>query len=285
MEKLKNNFKYYFILSLFAVVVFVWYAVFVESRSGLEVSFLDVGQGDAVFIQAENGNLVLIDGGENKTVLSQLTKVMPFYDRSIDVLMLSHSHGDHIGGLIEVLKRYKVSLVVESCWEAEPAEYKEWQQLIKDKKITRVCVSRGQKINISEDLYFDVLLPVGEVAGRKIHDAMFVAKLNYGKTSFLFTGDMEKNQEKYLVDVNKEILKSSVLKVGHHGSDTSSSEMFLGYINPQYAVISCGRDNKFGHPHSETLEKLERFEIPVLRTDEAGIIKIKTDGEQVTIGL
>ncbi len=227
----------------------------------------------------------MIDGGENKAILSQLTKVMPFYDRSIDILMLSHPHSDHIGGLIEVLKRYKVGLVVGSCLKVETAEYKEWEHLIESKKITRVCAKKGQRINLSKDVYFDTLLPVGEVAGRKIHDAMLVVKLNYGKTSFLFTGDMEKNLEKYLVEVLGKNLKSDVLKAGHHGSDTSSSEMFLGYVDPDYAIISCGENNKFGHPHKETLERLENFEIPVLRNDQEGLIKIKTDGEQVTIGL
>ncbi len=283
IDFLKKNFAYIFVGALFLGAVFVWFIVFTEDRSGIEVSFLDVGQGDAVFVQAENGNQALIDGGPNKAILQQLARVIPFYDRSIDILILSHAHSDHIEGLIEVLKRYKVGMVVEPCLDYKSAEYREFLNIIESKKILRVCGSGGQKINLSEGVYFDVLLPVGNVEGRKVHDAMFVAKLNYRKTSFLFTGDMEKNQEKYLVSVSDKDLKSNVLKVGHHGSDTSSSEIFLGFASPEYAIISSEEGNKFGHPHKETLEKLENFEINTLRTDKLGTIKIWSDGEQVFI--
>ncbi|MBU1179004.1 MBL fold metallo-hydrolase, partial [Patescibacteria group bacterium] len=122
---MRKNFRYLFVGILLAVAGFVWYAVAWESRSGLEVDFLYVGQGDSVFIQAENGNQVLLDGGPNKSVLNQLSKVMPFYDRSIDALILSHPHSDHLDGLVEVLKRYKVGLVVEPCLDTGGADYKE----------------------------------------------------------------------------------------------------------------------------------------------------------------
>lgn len=283
MDFLRKNLKYIFVGILFVGVVFVWYAVFYESRNGLEVDFLDVGQGDSIFIQAQNGNQVLVDGGPNKSVLNQLSKVIPFYDRSIDVLILSHGHSDHLDGLVEVLKRYKVGMVVESCLDIGEADYKEWENLIEDKKIERVCAQRGERICLGEGSCFDILLPVGEVEGRKIHDAMLVTKLTYGKNSFLLTGDMEKNQETYLIYVGGANLESDVLKVGHHGSNTSTSELFLGNVSPDYAVISVGKDNKFGHPRQEILDRLNRFGVSVLRTDETGTIKIKSDGESITI--
>jgi competence protein ComEC len=279
----KKNLKYLFVGFLFAIVVFVWYAVFWESRSGLMVAFLDVGQGDAVFIQAENNNQVLLDGGENKSILRQLSEVMPFYDRSIDVLILSHPHKDHAGGLVEVLKRYEISLVVEPCLNVGVPEYTEWKRLIEDKKITKICAKRGQKICLDEDLCFDILLPVGNVAGRKVHDAMLVSRLNYGDSSFLLAGDMEKNLEHYLVQAEGENLKSDILKIGHHGSKTSTSEMFLGYVNPKHAVISAGKDNKYSHPHQEILDRLDRFGISILRTDETGLIRTKSNDHQVLI--
>ncbi|MFC1757117.1 ComEC/Rec2 family competence protein [Patescibacteria group bacterium] len=281
MERIRKNFRYLFVGFLFICAVFVWYVVVSESRSGLAVNFLDVGQGDATFVQAENGRQVLIDGGENKSILRQLARVIPFYDRSIDILILSHAHGDHVGGLVEVLRRYKISLVVEPCLEVDTPEYKEFVKIIEEKNVIKVCAQRGQKINLSDGLYFDVLLPAGEVEGRKVHDSMLVAKLIYGEVSFLFAGDMAKNLESYLVQVDD--LESNVLKIGHHGSDTSSSEMFLGYVNPEYAIISSGEGNKFGHPHKETLENLEKFEIDVLRTDKLGTIKIKTDSESISV--
>lgn len=284
MIKLRSvDFKYIFTGFIFAVFLVVWYAVFVENRSGLEVDFLDVGQGDAIFIQAENGNQLLLDGGENKKVLRKLAEVMPFYDHSVDILVLSHSHSDHIGGLVEVLKKYKVGMVIEPCLEADAPEYHEWRKLIEEKKITRVCAGRGQSVCLDENTCMEIILPVGDVAGRKEHDAMLVAKLVYGNTSFLFTGDMEKNFEQYLVGLMGKNLKSDVLKVGHHGSDTSTSELFLGFVSPNYAVISVGKDNKFGHPKQGVIDLLEMFSASVFRTDETGIIKIKSDGESVNV--
>lgn len=282
MEFVKTNFKYLFILILLAGVMGVGYAVAWESRSGLEVNFLDVGQGDAIFIQAKNGNQVLLDGGPSKSVLAQLSKVMPFYDRSIDVLMLSHPHADHLAGLVEVLNRYKVGLVVEPCFKEGDAEYKEWERLISEKKITRICAQKGGKICLEEDACFDVLLPIGKVEGRNIHDAMLVARLTYGENSFLFAGDMQKNLESYLVGIESK-LESDVLKIGHHGSDTSTSEIFLGYVSPKYAVISVGKDNKFGHPSEIILDRLNAFGVEFFRTDEIGLIKIKSDGENILV--
>lgn len=283
MDFLRKNLKYLFVGFLFVCAVFVWYAVVWESRSGLEADFLDVGQGDAIFIQAEDGSQVLIDGGENKNILNRLSEVMPFYDRSIDVLILSHAHKDHLGGLLEVLKRYEVGLVMEPCLDTGTAEYREWLRLLQDKKIERVCAERGQRICLGESSCFSILLPKGQVEGRNIHDAVLVARLDYGKNSFLFTGDMEKNQETYLIYAEGGNLASDVLKVGHHGSDTSTSESFLGYVSPEYAVISAGKDNKFGHPRAEVLDRLVRFGVSVLRTDERGTIKIRSDGEFITV--
>ncbi|MFC1751554.1 ComEC/Rec2 family competence protein [Patescibacteria group bacterium] len=282
LTTIKNNFIHFILATLLVVAVFVWSVVLAETRDELEVVFLDVGQGDATFIEAPNGNQVLIDGGENRTVLSELSGVMPFYDRSIDALILSHAHSDHIGGLIEVLKRYEIGLIIEPCFKHDTAEYKTWEEIILQKDITRVCGKKGDIINLDERTNMEILLPVGDVANRKIHDAMLVLKLNYGETSFLFTGDMEKNLESYLAQTLEEELKSDVLKVGHHGSDTSTSEIFLGFVGPEYAVISVGENNKYGHPKPEILERLERFGATILRTDELGTIKIKSDGEQVT---
>lgn len=131
---IKNNFKYLFLLALFGAAVLVWYAVFSESRSGLMVAFLDVGQGDAIFIQAENGNQILLDGGPNKAVLRQLSKVMPFYDRSIDMIINSHPHADHLAGLVEVLKRYDINSAVESGTVVNTPEYQEWKIFSATKK-------------------------------------------------------------------------------------------------------------------------------------------------------
>ncbi len=280
---IKNNFKYLFSLALFGLAILVWYAVFAESRSGLTVAFLDVGQGDAIFIQAQNGNQVLIDAGPNKDVLRQLSRVMPFYDRSIDMIISSHPHADHLAGLVEVLKRYDIGSAVESGTVQNTPEYQEWENVLADKKIPHFYGRRGMKINLDKDLYLKILLPAADVKNLDIHNAMLVSKLNYGKTSYLLTGDMEKPLENYLIFLEGSRLKSDVLKISHHGSNKSTSESLLGFSAPQYAIISVGKDNSYGHPHKETLDILEKFGVKILRTDELGTTKIKSDGENVSL--
>ncbi len=283
----KKYFKSLVLAAFFGAAILVWYAVFCESRSGLVVDFLDVGQGDAIFIQAPNGNQVLLDGGPNKAVLAQLAKVMPFYDRSIDLLISSHPHSDHLTGLIEVLKRYDVSGAVESGTASNAPEYQEWERVIADKKIQRVYGRRGMRINLDKNLYLDILFPIKNIKNADPHAGMLVAKLIYGKTSYLLMGDAEKPLENYLVSLEGNPpaggLKANVLKIGHHGSNKSTSENLLGFSNPQYAVISVGKDNLYGHPHKETLEILNRFGIKIFRTDENGMIETKSDGENVTV--
>ena len=298
MRNLKKYFKYYFLGALFCGAVFAWYAVAAESRTGLEVDFLDVGQGDAIFIQAPNGNQVLLDGGPpNRAVLRQLSKVMPFYDRSIDALILSHPHLDHYGGLIDLMGKYKINLEMDSGnyskLKNDSATAKdnlfslsglnEYQQAIKTNNIKHLLAKRGMRINLDRDLFVDILLPViNNNLSLSPHDGMVVARLVYKNNSFLLTGDMENNLENFLLSLGENV-KSNVLKVGHHGSRTSTSERFLGLVEPEYGVISVGRKNKYGHPHQEVTERLGRFKIPILRTDERGTIRIRSDGEKIFI--
>lgn len=283
MKQIRENFRYLFLVILFAAAVLVWYAVFAESRSGLTVTFLDVGQGDAIFIQAENGNQVLLDGGVNKKVLSELGKVMPFYDRSIDMVIETHPDEDHIGGLAEVLKRYDVGFVMESGVDSGSAVYREIKNVSAEKEIKNILARRGMKINLDENAYLLILFPDRDVSKIDSNYGSVVAKLVYGKNSFLLAGDSPAAVESYLALIDAKNLKSDVLKVGHHGSDTSTSEIFLGYVSPEYAVISVGKDNKYGHPRKEILERLERFGVSVLRTDKSGAIKMKSDGNNIVI--
>ncbi len=281
MKNFKFYFKYCLIILLFVFTVFVWYAVYSESRKDILVAFLDVGQGDAVFVRAPNGNQILIDGGPNKQILSELSSVMPFYDRTIDALILTHSHEDHLNGLIEVLKRYKVGAVLEPGNEGETPAYAEFEKIIKEKKIRHLYVKRGTKISVDENTFLNIFLPVFNLRNGGIHDQMVVGQLIYGKTKFLLTGDMESNLENYLISLYGNRLKSEVLKAGHHGSRTSTSLRFLGTASPEYAVISAGKNNKYGHPHKEILDRLTNFGVKFFRTDLDGLIKFTSDGEKV----
>lgn len=283
MKSFKKNFKYYFVGLLFLLTLFVWYAVFAETRDGLLIAFLDVGQGDAIFIEAPNGNQVLLDAGPNNKVLRELSKIMPFYDRSIDMLIESHPDKDHIGGFVEVLRRYNVGLAMEPGVRSKSAAYKELNNLIAKKNIRKILARRGMRVDFGDGVYLNILFPDRDLSNVNTNTASIIAKLVYGKTSFLLTGDSPKAIENYLVSIDGKRLKSDVLKVGHHGSRTSASELFFGYVSPRYAIILAGKNNRYGHPHKETIDLLNQFEIPILSTINLGTIKIKSDGEKLTV--
>ncbi|OHA14085.1 MAG: hypothetical protein A2909_02705 [Candidatus Tagabacteria bacterium RIFCSPLOWO2_01_FULL_39_11] len=279
----KRYFKSGFFVLLTVAVFFIWYVVFVESRQKLTVAFLDVGQGDAILIDTPGDQQILIDGGLNKQVLAELSKVMPFYDRSIDVVIATHPDQDHISGLLDVLERYEVDFVVEPGVESATAVYEGLENLIGEKGIKKILARRGMKLVLGENAYLLILFPDRDVSGMDTNDASIVAKLVYGNTSFLFTGDSPKKIEEYLVFIDKENLDVDVLKAGHHGSKTSSSESFIGYTSPEYAIISAGENNRYGHPHKEVLDILEKFGAQILRTDELETIIIESDGENIEI--
>lgn len=281
MDILKKT-KLYVLILLFGASSFAWYAVFRIERSNgkLFVDVFDVGQGDAIFFEAGD-NQVLVDGGPDNTVLTRLGNVMPFWDHSIDLLVLTHAHVDHVTGLIEVLKRYDVGMVLESGEQYQTPEYEEWHRIIKEKNIPVVTAKKGEVVHIGDGVVLDVLSPFENANGisfKNPHDAMVVTKLIFNKTSFLLMGDAEKMIEYRLVQENPSILKSDVLKIGHHGSKTSSSEEFLFAVSPDIAVISLGKKNRYGHPHQEVLDRLRSFGVEIFRTDVEGDVKFVSDG-------
>lgn len=283
MTSLQKNLQWYFLGLLFVATFFVWYAVFAESDRSLTVAFLNVGQGDSILIDTPNNQQILIDGGPNRQVLAEISKVMPFYDRSIDVVIATHPDSDHIGGLPEVLERYDVDFFIEPGAESTNAVSKELEKIVEEKKIKKVLARRGMKLVISDNAYLLILFPDRDVSRMDTNDASIVAKLVYGNTSFLFTGDSPQKIEKYLISIDSEGLDVDVLKAGHHGSKTSSSESFIGYTSPDYAIISAGKNNRYGHPHQEAIDILEKFGVKILRTDLLGSIILKSDGENILL--
>lgn len=278
-----NKFKFYFLLGFLIVNIFIWYIVATEDRQRiLKVSFLDVGQGDAIFIEAPNGNQVLIDGGPNKAVLKELGKVMPFYDRTIDAVIATHPDKDHTNGLIDVLKNYRVGFVMEPGVSSDTGAYQELEKTISDKKLPRILAKRGMSLNLGDGARLNILFPDRNTDGWETNTASIVAKLTYGNNSFLLTGDSPIAIEKYLSIIEGKNLKSDVLKAGHHGSRTSTSESFVELVSPEYAVISAGKNNKYGHPHKEVLDILEKIKSKILKTYELGTITFISDGERVS---
>jgi len=283
MNNIQKNFKWYLLSVLFIINFFVWGAVLAEERNGiLTVAFLDVGQGDAIFIEAPNGNQVLLDGGANKKVLSELSNIMPFYDRSIDMVIASHPDKDHIGGLPAVLSKFSVDIVMEPGVWHDTAVYKEFENVVEEKNITKVLARRGMNIWLDEGIYLQIIFPDRDTTGWDTNDASIITRLVYGEVSFMLTGDSSKNMEEYVVSLDGEKLKSDVLKLGHHGSKTSTSELFLGFVSPEYVIVSAGRDNRYGHPHKEVMDLVEKFSISTLATYDGTII-FKTDGESLYV--
>lgn len=283
MSHFKNYSKAYFLVFLLLVNIGVLSALNYQTKTGLRVSFLDVGQGEAIFVKAPNGRQMLVDGGPNGNVLRELGKVMPFYDRSIDVLVATHADEDHIGGLVAVLKRFQVDLLVRSNTTSTSAVYQELEALVKEKKIKEEIILKPEILTLGAGTDFDILFPVQNTAGWETNDASIVGKLVYGHNSFLLTGDAPQKIEKYLVTQYGAFLKSDVLKVGHHGSKNSSAEIFISAVSPTYSVISAGLNNRFGHPAPETLKTLGKFTEKILQTLGGGSILFEADGQGVSV--
>lgn len=278
----KTNFFLYTVIGFAAIAGLVWVAVFqVEAAQGfLRVHFFDVGQGDAIFIEAENGNQVLIDGGPNSSILAKLGETMPFWDKSIDLIILTHPHADHLDGLIEVLKRYDIDMVLETGVSHSIPEYEEWRRLLREKGVKVFTANAGQRVQLSDSAFLDILAPLDNFDGsslKNIHDAMIVSKLASGSASLLLMGDAEKQIE-YRLLLSGAAVDTDILKVGHHGSKTSTGEEFLRAVSPEFAVISAGRKNRYGHPHQEVIDRLEDFGVEILRTDIDGDIVLMSDG-------
>jgi len=301
MNRNARNFVLGVLVVLFFLNILVWIAVFDLARPQfLDVNFFDVGQGDAIFIKTPKRQQILIDGGPDSKILEKLGKEMPFYDRSIDLVILTHPERDHLAGLIEVLKKYKVENVLWTGIIRDTAEFKEWQNLIKKEKAKISIAQSGQKIACEKrslglwpremrmrpcEFSIDILYPFENLEGKILKDSnntSIIGKLIFGENSFLFTGDIYQSAEKEILDRGLEV-NSGVLKVAHHGSKTSSSEEFIVKVSPEIAVISVGKGNSYGHPHQEALEILNKFGIKVLRTDQIGDIKIISDGNTLRI--
>ena len=200
MEAIRENAKIAILFVYVVGVAAIWYALFfVEAEQNLRLTFFDIGQGDSIFIEAPNGNQVLIDGGPGERVLARLGSAMPAWDRSIDMLILTHPHADHLDGLLEVLKRYDVSMVMETGVNHTIPEYEEWRKLLEEKHVQVIRPHAGQRVAFSENATLFILAPFDTYEGKspkRIHDAMVVAKLVYGSAEALFTGDMERGLER-----------------------------------------------------------------------------------------
>jgi competence protein ComEC len=275
-----------FILFLFCVAVFVFYQIFVaESGQPLtKVDFFNVGEGDCALVEMPNSIQMLIDGGPSRQVVEKIAREMPFFDREIELVVLTHPDRDHITGLFEVFKTFKVDKVLIPKIEGEIAEkelYKKFQEDAHKERSEIFFAKEGQKIFFKSGGSFSVIWPKENLLSKETNDYSIVGKFSFGETNFLFTGDIPGGKEKEIIKEGFN-LQSEILKIAHHGSRSSSSEDFIKEVMPKAAIISVG-ENKYGHPTEEVLERLEKYDIKIFRTDERGDIKIISDGQNINI--
>ena len=282
MERTRKYLPYILLIILIILTISIWYFIFQHKNNEyLKVVFLDVGQGDAIYIEAPNGRQMLIDGGPDAKLLSSLSKVMPFADRSLDMIVATHPDSDHIGGFPLLLDNYKVTSILENGAKGDSKVSTSLEEKIVKKKINKIIAHRGMHIILDENknIYFDILFPDRDITNFESNDASIVGKLVYGEKSFLFTGDASLYTENLIEwNENDKTLDADVLKLGHHGSRTSSSILWLKKVTPEVAIISVDKGNKYGHPHKELLDRLSFIHIPFLSTADLGNIIFKSDG-------
>lgn len=286
LKSFSKQYLQYGLVALFTVInIFIWVAILrVDHHGVLTVAFLDVGQGDAIYVEAPNGNQMLIDGGPSSgALLRALGEVMPFWDRSIDVVLATHPDQDHVGGLPSVIQSMNVSNVITTENTTSTGAYNSFEKAIAEKGVPHFLSRTGERIILGDNVSLEILFPNLDTTGWETNTASIVAKLSYGNESFLFTGDSPQSVEQYLVNKDGTTLHANVLKLGHHGSKTSSSKTFLLAVDPEYAVISAGKDNKYGHPNKEVLGILSALNIPTVSTVDKGIIVFTTDGSQLKL--
>lgn len=247
----------------------------------LRVHFLNVGQGDAALIQTPSGVQVLIDGGRGNEVIKELQSVTSFFDRSIDMVVGTHPDSDHIGGLVDVLRAYEVNAILMTENEGDSDAASLYKELTRKEGAEIIYARRGQTFALDASTTVRVLFPETNPKDMESNASSIVLQLTYGSSTFMFTGDAPKGTEEYLVLVEGESLKSDVLKVGHHGSRTSSSELFLDEVRPQFAIISAGEGNSYGHPHVEVTDLLFNMRVTTLETSQEGTITMLSDGKTV----
>lgn len=275
---------------LVLIVVLTQYGPFIKRTTPmggrlLKVHFIDVGQGDCTLVQTPDGRNVLVDAGDessgDKIVDYLLTKGV----HRIDLLVITHPHMDHIGGLTRVLAEFGVSRVLDTGYPHGSKHYKDILSIIESRKIDYRLARDMRKPDVGTLVSSEVLWPpIDYEAGRdsELNNSSIVLKLTYQNVSILLTGDIQNESEGQLL-ANQQDLKSTVLKVAHHGSEYSTSNEFLQVVKPDYAVISVGRDNSYGHPHKDTLERLSAAGAQVFRTDENGTVVFTTDGTNVQV--
>jgi competence protein ComEC len=263
--------KYLINLSLLSLIA-IFLAIINVSDDNLSIISCDVGQGDATLVQFKN-NQILIDGGPDKSVLTCLGEYMPFYDKTIELVILTHPEKDHFGGLIDVFKNYNVGKFATTNRESSSLEYKVLVNEVGGMGLSSIILNNRVNLRLGK-IYLDILNPSEEISFRGSNDDGVVILLKYDKFKALFTADVE-NEVSDFLSTNSKVQNVDYIKVNHHGSKNGLSEKLLQATKPKVAIISVGAKNSYGHPHKEILDLLEKYNVKILRTDQIGNIEIE----------
>jgi len=268
--------------ALALIAVLAWVAVPSLPDGKLHVYFLDVGQGDAILLRSPGGRTILVDGGPDPLLLtSRLGQVLPFWQRRIDLVVATHADQDHLAGLVPVVEHYDVARAMESPLMGDDPLSSHWHQLLDATGTEVILCQRGMRVSLGEDLDLRILHPSADASPSAADDDnrnSVVIQVIAGRCRVLLTADIDALAEQELLDAG-EPLGATLLKVAHHGAESSTSATFLDAVDPQLAVISVGEDNTFGHPSDGVLARLEAADCQILRTDLYGTVELITDGQ------
>jgi competence protein ComEC len=283
MQKLIN------ILIIFAVLINIplWNNILATDNpsTNLEIYFLNIGQGDSILIKTPDNRFGLIDAGDGTSITNELSSVLPSYFNGFDFILLTHPDADHVAGMIPVMKRYKVDKVFIEKVNKDTNVYKEINTIILSKHLNNFSLNSQTDFNIGE-VKFDIVWPEPGLNTytdfKDSNDTSISLVINYKDFSIFTAGDLPKTfEEKAISDSNYKDI--DILKVGHHGSDTSTSENFMNMLHPKVSVISVGKKNRYGHPKQSVLRILENYKSDIYRTDMDGRVTISTDGNSATV--
>ena len=274
-----TRFSYLAIVTLF---IFCLYANQAWALPGdLKVKILDIGQGDSILIQTPHGKNIIVDGGPGVALIDELGKETSYWQKTIDMIVLTNPDRDHMEGFLELMRRYDVKRVLFTGVVHETATYREFLRLVDENHIPAIVASPDQDWELDDGVFLDVLAPVHSIAGqelRKSNNGSVMARLVYGDTALMLTGDAEAPEEHQLLLTDND-LSSQILKSGHHGSRTSGSTPFLLAVRPERSIMSNGKKNPYGHPHLETLLGYDALGIDWLSTKDVGTVTIMSDGQ------
>ena len=248
----------------------------------LKISVLDVGQGDAILIQTPEYHNILIDAGADSKVVDQLSKQLAFFDKTIDIFILTHPHADHYGGILDVMQKYQIKKIILTGVVSGDPVYLTFLGETRKKNIETVFIQNHQDLLIGSNIYLDIIYPFNgqSLVGQDVYNknntsivARLLRRTSGGLENLaMLTGDAEEEEEREILLTGQDV-RSDILKLGHHGSKTATSDIFLRAVNPKIAIVSAGKDNKFGHPHAETMGKVRG--LTIYRTDLGGTVELQ----------